>query len=499
MAVIAGDEQANNLEGTAAADTILGDAGDDILSGLEGDDTLLGELGSDILRGGPGNDRLDGGEGVLDGIDYGDSPLGVVVDLLAGIAADGFGGTDSIANVNAVRGSANVDILRGSDGETLEDFVGGAGDDTIDGRGGLDQINYAFEQTFFGSGVVVDLAAGTALDTFGNRDTLISIESVLGTLFDDVITGSDGSGELFVPQAGNDTIDGGGGVDDLLYGLSLDSVRVDLLRGTAEDGLGGLDTVRSIENVSGGNLADRLLGDGAANQLNGFAGDDLLIGRTGDDQLNGGDGNDRLFGYAGKDTLAGDAGDDSLRGLDNNDRLSGGAGDDWQSGDGGRDRLLGDAGADRLYGGVDSDVIYGGADNDFLSGGSGNDILAGSLGDDVLSGGLGNDQLRGSVGEDVLTGGDGSDRFIFATATEGVDRIRDFDPQSDILDLRSAILGSPGAAEIGGFVAFVTDGTSSELLVDRDGGGDGFVLLARLSGIIGLDAADLLADGHLLA
>ena len=50
MAIINGDNNNNNLAGTAAAD---------IISGLGGNDVLFGDAGLDIINGGNGNDRID--------------------------------------------------------------------------------------------------------------------------------------------------------------------------------------------------------------------------------------------------------------------------------------------------------------------------------------------------------------------------------------------------------------------------------------------------------
>ena len=72
---------------------------------------------------------------------------------------------------------------------------------------------------------------------------------------------------------------------------------------SADVGVGGLveDSIRNVENVMGGSVADVLKGDKFANWLNGLGGADKLKGGTGDDKLEGGLGADTVWGGAGRD------------------------------------------------------------------------------------------------------------------------------------------------------------------------------------------------------
>ncbi|SEI46615.1 Hemolysin-type calcium-binding repeat-containing protein [Allopseudospirillum japonicum] len=58
-----GDDDANKLTATGAADILYGRAGNDLLEGLSGNDTLYGDEGNDTLHGGYGEDRMFGGDG----------------------------------------------------------------------------------------------------------------------------------------------------------------------------------------------------------------------------------------------------------------------------------------------------------------------------------------------------------------------------------------------------------------------------------------------------
>ena len=80
---------------------------------------------------------------------------------------------------------------------------------------------------------------------------------------------------------------------------------------------------------------------------------------------------------------------------------SGTAGNDVISGTGGPDVIAGLGGRDRIRGLGGRDLLCGGAGRDRLSGGVGRDRLLGQAGRDVLRGGPGRDALRGGPGRDV--------------------------------------------------------------------------------------------------
>jgi Ca2+-binding RTX toxin-like protein len=96
--------------------------------------------GSTIFHGHAGNNAFTGGSGV-DTVDYSASPSGVTADLQSGIAANGYGGTDTLSSIENLNGSAFDDVLRGTDGNNV--FVGGGGNDQVIGRLGLDTMQFA--------------------------------------------------------------------------------------------------------------------------------------------------------------------------------------------------------------------------------------------------------------------------------------------------------------------------------------------------------------------
>jgi hypothetical protein len=101
----------------------------------------------------------------------------------------------------------------------------------------------------------------------------------------------------------------------------------------------------------------------------------------------------------------------------------------------------------------DADLLIGASHANTLSGGSGNDALLGLAGNDRLDGGSGNDWLNGGAGADRLTGGKGADTFVFRSAAEigrsagARDRITDFDPGHDRIDLSAIDANGPEAGD----------------------------------------------------
>ncbi|MBX9925427.1 MAG: FG-GAP-like repeat-containing protein, partial [Hyphomicrobiaceae bacterium] len=356
--VLTGDTGANRLEGRGGKDRLDGGAGADVLDGGAGDDILDGGAGADILDGGTGNDRyvLAAGSGADTIVDA----SGVDRIVIGGTALPSVAvsGTNTIFSLNAqdslTTATGTIEEVETSDGQVFRTAIGGIANDTITGTTGNDWI------------------AGLA----GN-DRLIG-------------------------GAGNDVLDGGDGTDTADYGSATQAVDVNLATGRALDGLGGTDTLRSIENVVGSEFADVLTGDAGANQLVGGGGNDYLDGGVGADVLDGGEGIDRAIYTASTAGVrvdlstgrgvGGEAEGDTLVSIEN------------VSGSQFIDVITGDAGANALYG-------LGG--NDQLVGGGGNDYLDGGVGADVLDGGTGNDRY-------VLAAGGGADTIVDAS---GVDRI----------------------------------------------------------------------------
>jgi len=179
-------------------------------------------------------------------------------DVLDGTSGDdiicGGGGNDSI------KGMGGNDTLRGEGGS--DKLVGGEGDDILDGGSTGSTGNTAdFSDSL--SPVSASLVSGTA--TGVGSDTLVAIENLTGSKYNDTFTGSDANNQIS-GGAGDDTLSGLKGVDKLF-------------------GAGGNDTLR------GGSGNDGLVGDGGADSLFGEEADDRLTskdGVEGNDSVDGG-------------------------------------------------------------------------------------------------------------------------------------------------------------------------------------------------------------------
>jgi Ca2+-binding RTX toxin-like protein len=264
---------------------------------------------------------------------------------------------------------------------------------------------------------------------------------LFGTTFPDTIVGYGGHDQLFglggndrlIGGLGDDFLDGGAGIDTADYssgrlGFSgaTAGVTVNLtLAGAQKTGGAGVDTLVSIENLTGTNFDDTLTGNSFANTLSAGGGSVKPNGVTGIDTLSGGGGNDTLNGGPDTNSLIGGSGNDTLNGGTGHGGMYGGSGDDFLDGrNGWYSTIEGGDGNDTLYVGVGHEWDFsshsGDSGNDTIIGNTGRDELRGGTGNDVLVGGGDDDFLIGEVGRDHLTGGVGRDGFWYDQVIESV-------------------------------------------------------------------------------
>ncbi|MCX7228267.1 MAG: hypothetical protein NTW15_04520, partial [Burkholderiales bacterium] len=409
-----------NAIGTGFNDVLLGTAGANRLEGAVGDDRIAGRGGADILIGGAGTDTLD----------YSESDAGVLINLQTEFAAGGHAQGDTISGFENVIGSAHDDLLVGTAGVNLllggagdDRLVGGGGADVLDGGAGTDTADYSASQ----QAVTVDLDPGTGRGGDAEGDTLLSIENLVGGAGNDLLAGSasentidGGSGsDRLEGRAGDDTLIGGTGDDVLVGGAGTDTMLGGAGNDTAsyEDATGGVtvyvdsrpgigdfaegDILVGVENLIGGGFADTLIGDRSANSLEGGGGNDVLIGGAGADVLDGG------------------------ADIDTADYSGSGAGVSVDLARVGT-QLGGDADGDTLIaiesvkGSAYADVLLGNDLSNSLQAAAGDDLIVGGRGDDWLEGGDGNDWLSGGIGADVLHGGTGVDTADYAESNAGI-------------------------------------------------------------------------------
>ncbi len=480
--VLTGGTGIDQMYGGDGADRIEGDAGD-LLFGENGDDTLVftgsaattssliaGGAGTDtaVLRGASISVNLASGTGtvantaisifttenvVVEGV--GSGLRSVSGNSAANRFEVGTLGNDGSFAVN-FQGQGGDDVLfGGAGGDTLDggegDDVlrGGAGTDLLIGGSGIDTADYRAAA----GAVTASLTTGQASnDGDGGTDGFSGIENLLGSAFDDALTGngannllSGGAGDdvlnglngddVLVGGAGVDVLNGGGGIDTVDYSLAASGMRAQLnTNASSNDGDGGTDTFSSIENLTGSAFDDLLIGDGGAKVLRGGLGADTLIGLAG---------NDVLWGGAGAaNTLQGGTGDD-LYVLEAYDSIVEFAGE----------------GIDTVEARINTYVLANHVEN-LVFGGTGNFHGTGNALNNVITGGAGDDVLRGGGGSDTFRGGAGSDTVDYTLAASGV---------TARLDQMQATANGYGGVDLYVSIERLIGSNHADLLIGGDG------------------------------
>ncbi len=287
-------------------------------------------------------------------------------------------------------------------------------------------------------------------------------DEIIGSSFNDVINGRGGN-DVILAGNGNDVIDGGAGADSMNGGADTDTVTyanapsdasgnwgvsVNLFRGQGSWGDAEGDTYTSIENVTGSQFVDALMGNSGNNVLNGLGGNDVISGGAGADTMDGGAGVDMLsyFYFANSYGAAMPQSTGVFVNLATNTAFGGHAEGDVISN---FENVRGSAGSDTLIGSNGDNTLEGYTGNDTIDGAGGRDTLWGDSGNDVIRGGSGDDFIAGGSDNDTLTGGTGADMFFFNILdpyAPGVDRIMDFEHGVD--RIRFDIEGNGNFAEL---------------------------------------------------
>ncbi|MDZ8188039.1 MAG: calcium-binding protein [Nostoc sp. ChiSLP02] len=508
----AGDDYLN-IDYSSSDNLLLGGDGNDTLSasGATGNSTLNGGAGNDIfysesdnffwsdknkiLTGGGGKDKFVLGFGFTStvttitdfgGIGKGSNPSAATLGSLDTLQ---FRGSEQTArNLQLTQNGNNLEITFGAfqkDKVILQNFA----------LENLDNSPQVGNILFYGQSSITDsfdvFDANSTQSTLSNKNTVTFLNALNNN-----VNGFDASDDVINGQGGNDKIDGLSGDDLLRGGAGSDT----LIGGVGDDQLTDVTGNNSLVGGIGSDELFVIFSDGD-NTLNGGAGNDTLDANssTGDNLLNGGDGDDSVFAFTAftYDYPA----SVSTYTTSGNNTLNGGTGNDHLS------------------------VIFSTGDN-LLSGGDGNDYLSASVeeyvyemsgsttsGNNTLDGGNGNDYINadfasgknvliGGNGDDTLYGGTGIDTFVFNSFNEGSDRIYNFNPTNEKIQVSAAGFG--GGLSIGSLAAnqftlgtsattsaqrFIYNASTGALYFDRDGSAGGFtqVQLAQFFGEVTLN------------
>lgn len=480
--------------GSGHDDSITGDGGSNVLNGGAGNDTIVGGAGDDTLLGGSGNDSLDGGSGT-DTADFSTSAHSVAVYLYAGLATGD--GTDTLTNIENVTGSPYVDFIYSDAGDNVIDgggaiafnggdvvsyqaatsavtvdlvngtatgdgsdtllniasVIGSPYDDTligdgtgflirgsegfVDGMAGNDTleggtIDYGYDP----AGVTVNLTTGTAIDGWGDTDTLIDVHAVFGSPYDDTIIADASALQLSGGTGGSDTYVfstgfgntlvieniGGAGTDTIHFtGIDPADIRMytdssgylylqDITNPSTSISLFASTTGSGTDESNIGQFVEQITFDDVNSTVWSLTGGLTLTGTTSAESLYGTAYGDVINGMGGADTIFGNGGNDTISSGSGNDILDGGAGTDTVSYAGATAAVtvnLATTSAQNTVGaGTDTITNF-----ENLTGSAFNDTLTGDGNANTIDGGAGNDIMDGAAGTDTLS---------YASATAGI-------------------------------------------------------------------------------
>ena len=166
-----------------------------------------------------------GGVGRSEDPDWYARPVCTIRGTAAGERIDGTPGRDVICagdGNDTIAAAGGHDVVLGGKGD--DTLLGSTGADRIEGGSGSDTVSY---QAAAGG---IDASLGGRRATGQGFDALIGVENLIGSAFDDLMTGSAAANRLSAlggadtvrGSAGNDVLIGGGGADTLIGGEGID-------------------------------------------------------------------------------------------------------------------------------------------------------------------------------------------------------------------------------------------------------------------------------------
>lgn len=591
------------LHGDSGNDTVILGSGHDEGYGDAGDDILIGGVGQQILDGGTGNDTLYADFLSSDTANFKNLYGREGNDIIhAGVGSQGWAeggeGDDEIfghggGNQTFV-GNEGADIFHVGVNDSFtrilgghigvvnnlivnEDTAGDRGKDTLVLAAGLfttdtntdhvDDIFFGMRYddisaliTFDSDGTLSNGAKYWGIENFDLTGTSGKDSLSTGT-GDDVLRGmggedfldgglgrntiDGGEGNDFVTGHVGDTIDGGAGIDTLIWRPSTrflpytNTTYRDLTinlglseSGTDNQGAGTYNTV--IKNIEAIFMID---GNAGNDEITGGDYDDTIVGGEGIDSLYGMGGNDQIFASTG-DLVHGGTGDDTIAIEDDgtvpNTRARG-----YRPmelfGDEGNDIILATNSAEFIDGGTGDDAIFvetGGATRNVITrieGGDGNDLIGGSdeaelivagvdlrafdpsthsriviptgynTDDDIVAAGGGNDTVYGGAGDDEIDGEGGVDTIWAGTGSdllygEGLDYLYGEDGDDRLVALiGSGMVRIDGGADID-TVEFDLTGVLNDLYFNEASATNNLAGLIRIVNTEVLDAT--FGDGN---
>ncbi|PQM62493.1 MAG: hypothetical protein CML40_01620, partial [Rhodobacteraceae bacterium] len=406
-------------------------------------------------------------------------------------------------------GTSKSDILLGFAGD--DTFQAGSGNDTFDGGADIDTVSYADA----GSNVIINLSETLSQATVGDyTDTLINIENVIGSNYNDLIKDSEAD-NILTGGPGKDTFEITAGFNTITDLHTGDVVFV--YSGATLNALVEEEFIASSETVNTGTFK-LLAGDGGAhiNMRSSSSGEYTLIGGSGTDLLEGGPLDDILTGGEGSDTFVITSGSDYITDLSTGDVLKVSSNsiatafniDNFVANH--STENFGTANLVAEKGGAIIDLSLSNAGNYIIIGNSGNDILTGGPGNDTLTGdggsiepsterflpsntGSSNDTFYVMAGTDTISDLSTGDAFIISSgATLNATNISDF--------IATSLTSNSGTANLfagnDGATITMTNSTSGSYTITGGSGADSLTGGSGNDIFTGADGSDTLTGGN---
>jgi hypothetical protein len=207
-----------------------------IITGNEGNNILNGGGGFGQLIGGIGNDTYEVNDFFFSSLGDPNRPikeeLNQGIDTISATAGTFFSSLTLPENVEnlVVTGTA---FFSASGNELANQIAGNLGNNFLEGLDGIDTVDYS-PATAANAAVTISLIPGLVPPGFpppeggsasggGGFDTLLGFENVIGSTFDDTVTGNDTSNVLR-GHLGKDTLTGLGGIDKFDYRVANESL-----------------------------------------------------------------------------------------------------------------------------------------------------------------------------------------------------------------------------------------------------------------------------------
>ena len=488
---------------------------------------------------------------------------GVPIPNLAGIPT-----IDPVTGLLVFPPLPNDWIIDGGDGN---DYIeGGPGNDLLIGGAGVDTVSYAAAPAVVvvnpvgGAitlrGVTVDLRVTVAQNTFAaGLDTLLGIENIIGTPYDDILTGdandnsieglagadvisAGGGNDIIVDVIGADTINGGAGTDSIF--LRATSLDLNAMTDAALINVEAIDASTAAAGVvvnlalqtegftfTGSAFADTFTGTGAADTIVGVVGADTIDGGAGIDTIRLAATSAALNAMTNAALINVEAIDAStaaagvvvnLANQTEGFTFTGSASGDTFTGTGAADTIVGVVGADMINGGGGIDTIRLTATSAALNAMTNAQLtnvelinastaaagvvvsLAVQTEAFTLTGSAFADTLEGGAAADVISAGGGNDIIVNVIGADTIDGGAAFDTIR--LTQTSAALNAMNNAALINVEAIDASSAAAGVVVNLANQTEGFTFTGSASGdtftgtgaadtIVGVVGADMINGG----